>query len=230
MYCIQCGVKLADTEKRCPLCSTVCYHPDIPRSPATPLYPQAQLPQSQVRSGGVMGALTILFLIPLLITLLCDLRINGRITWSGYAVGAIVLFYEWFLLPGWFRHPNPVIFVPCAFAAAAIFLMYISAATGSHWFFPFALPLVAGLCLIATALVTLLRYLHHGKLFIFGGATVAMGLYAPLVELLVIRSFHRPVTGWSVYPFVALVVLGVFLIFLGICPSARHTMERKFFI
>ena len=31
MYCINCGVKLADSEKRCPLCGTVPYHPDIVR-------------------------------------------------------------------------------------------------------------------------------------------------------------------------------------------------------
>ena len=30
MYCIKCGVKLADTEKKCPLCGTVVYHPEFP--------------------------------------------------------------------------------------------------------------------------------------------------------------------------------------------------------
>lgn len=42
MYCVNCGVKLEDTEKRCPLCQTVCYHPDILRPAAKPLYPDAQ--------------------------------------------------------------------------------------------------------------------------------------------------------------------------------------------
>ena len=37
MYCIQCGVKLADTEKQCPLCGTVVFHPDLPRPEAEPL-------------------------------------------------------------------------------------------------------------------------------------------------------------------------------------------------
>ena len=31
MYCANCGVKLADSEKVCPLCKTVAYHPDIKR-------------------------------------------------------------------------------------------------------------------------------------------------------------------------------------------------------
>ena len=37
MYCIQCGVKLADTEKTCPLCATVVYHPQLERPHAEPL-------------------------------------------------------------------------------------------------------------------------------------------------------------------------------------------------
>ena len=229
MYCVKCGVHLADTQTHCPLCGTVCCHPDFPQGQSTPLYPAGQ-PQPQINPAGAMGAATLLYCIPILITLLCDLRINSAVTWSGYVIGGLLLIYELFLLPGWFRKPNPVIFVPCSFAAAALYLLYISAATAGHWFLPFALPLAAGLCLIATVPVILLRYLRRGKLFIFGGTAVALGLYAPLVEILVIRSFHRPITGWSVYPFVSLVLLGMFLIFLGICPSARHTMQRKFFI
>ena len=78
MYCIQCGVQLADTEKSCPLCGTVCYHPDRSRPEAEPLYPKDQHFQSQVSPSGVMGALTVLCLIPIVICLLCDLRVNGQ--------------------------------------------------------------------------------------------------------------------------------------------------------
>ena len=100
MYCIKCGVQLADTEKSCPLCGTICFHPELSRPKAQPLYPKDQQPQPQFSPTGVMSALTILFLIPILITLLCDLRVNRSITWSGYVAGAILLAYEIVLLPG----------------------------------------------------------------------------------------------------------------------------------
>ena len=93
MYCIQCGVKLADTEKRCPLCGTVPFHPDIPREKGTPLYPPDRYPRQQVSRKGVLGVVTILLMIPMLITLICDLGINARITWSGYVIGALGLGY-----------------------------------------------------------------------------------------------------------------------------------------
>ena len=45
MYCARCGVKLADTEQRCPLCGTKAYHPDIERPEVAPLYPEDFVPK-----------------------------------------------------------------------------------------------------------------------------------------------------------------------------------------
>ena len=38
MYCVKCGVELADSQRVCPLCGTRVFHPDIPRTPADPPY------------------------------------------------------------------------------------------------------------------------------------------------------------------------------------------------
>ena len=34
MYCVKCGVELADSQRVCPLCGTRVFHPDIPRKTA----------------------------------------------------------------------------------------------------------------------------------------------------------------------------------------------------
>ena len=230
MYCVKCGVGLADTEKACPLCGTRCCHPDFPRPTLPPAYPHDAHPQPQVNPLGIMSALTLLTLIPIAICVLCDLLAGGRITWSGYAVGAIALFYELFLLPGWFRRPNPVIFVPCAFAAISLYLLYISLQTEVAWFFGFAFPLVCGIGLICSALTALLKYVRRGKLYIFGGSAIALGTFMPVLEWLAIRTFHSAFTGWSVPSLTVLLLLGGYLIFLGICRPARESMARKFFI
>lgn len=231
MYCVNCGVKLADTEKCCPLCGVTVFHPDIDRPEGEALYPGHRNPVPQVSSRGAQIVLTALFLMPILITLLCDLQINGEVTWSGYVVGALVVSYIMLVLPGWFRHPNPVVFVPCAFAAVGVYLLYINLATGGSWFLSFAFPVVGGIGLIVTAVVALLQYLRRGKLYVIGGAAIALGVFMPLMELLIYITFELPrFVGWSFYPLTALVLLGGTLIFLAICRPARETMERKFFI
>lgn len=230
MYCVNCGVKLADSEEKCPLCGTVAYHPDIHREPARPLYPKDSDPAIVMRKPAVQTAVLALFLMPILLALFIDLRFNSSITWSGLAVGGLLLGYVVLALPGWFQKPNPVVFVPCDFAAAALYLLYIDFATGGGWFLSFAFPVAGGICMIVTAVVTLLRYLRRGRLYVFGGATMALGAMLLLIEFLLVLTFDITFSGWSVYPLIALTLLGGWLIFLAINKSARETVERKLFI
>lgn len=230
MYCIQCGVQLADTEKVCPLCQTRVYHPDISQPPAPPLFPEGRPSPEPRFSLGLPIALTALWVLGILTVFLCDFQVNRALTWSGFVAGAMVTGYVAVILPGWFRKPNPVIFVPCSFAAALLYLLYIDLTAGSGWFLGFAFPVTGIIGLIVTALVVLLRYVKKGRLFIFGGALLALGAFMPVIELLLTHTFRREAFfGWSFYPLLALVMLGGYLIFLGICRPAREAMQRKLF-
>ena len=231
MYCVKCVVKLEDTEKMCPLCGTVVFHPDIKRDEVERLYPENNYPKQHINTFAAMIIITTLFLTPILITLLCDLKVNAAVTWSGYVMGALVLAYIMIVLPFWFKRPNPVIFVPCSFAALGGYLWYINFAVDGDWFLCFAFPLVTGIGLTVTAVVTLVKYLKHGMLYIFGGAILLLGILSPGLELLVNITFAiEKFSFWSIYPLVASLLMGGLLIFLAINKSFREKMERKFFI
>lgn len=230
MYCMNCGVKLADTEKVCPLCETAVYHPALTQKEEAPLYPLNQYPVAAKESKLLPVFLSVLFSIPLVIVLLSDWQMDQKITWAGFVVGALLLSYEVFVLPLWFRKPNPVIFVPCSLVAIGLYVLYIDIVTVGSWFLTFAFPVIGGVGLIITAVVTLLRYVSRGSFFILGGAMIALGLFAPVVELLLNYTFSvaTPVQ-WSYYPLTVLVLLGGLMLFLGISPGARETFRRKFF-
>lgn len=229
MYCVKCGVKLAETERKCPLCQTVVCHPDFPPSEARPLYPAHKMPKGASGLKALGGVMIILFLIPLVVSFLSDWKANGRLDWFGYVAGAVVCAYIIAALPLWFARPNPVVFVPCDFAAVTAYLLYLCLATGGHWFLSFALPVAGGLCAIVTAVVTLLRYVRGGRLYIVGGATMATGGWLLLTEYLLAVTFGIRFVGWSVYPLLVLTLLGGLLIYLGIDRRARETVERKLF-
>ena len=229
MYCIKCGVKLADSEKKCPLCETKVYHPDIDMPKVEPLFPDGKMPDAKNKSKALNGAVIILFLIPLIVCIMADIMINGIFGWSGYAVGALLVFYIAFALPHWFTKPNPVIFTPITFAAVILYLLYINFYTGGNWFLSYAFPISGGLCLITTAVVTLLYYLKKGKLYIVGGAFMVLGAFMLLIEFLMVITFNIKFLGWSLYPLIVLILIGALLIYLAISPSARETLERKFF-
>lgn len=233
MYCIKCGVKLTEGKKPCPLCGTVPFHPDVEAEESESLYPAGRYPSNAKVSPVVVLIIVtaLLFFLPCVITLQCNLLINGHISWSGLVVGALLMIYVPAVLPLWFRKPNPVIFVPCTFVAIGLYLLYINFATGGHWFLTLAFPIVGFTGLNVTAVVTLMRYVPRGSLYTLGGSLALTGLFMPVMELLINITFQKTqFFAWSLYPLTALVLLGGLLIFLAIYPPAREMMERKFFL
>lgn len=231
MYCIKCGVKLAESERQCPLCQTRVFHPDLTPEEGELLFPKDREPVSKIGSRWAQALTTAAFLLPLIISLMCDLQFNDGVTWSGYVMGALMLIYVVAVLPTWFKKYHPIVFVPCSFGAVALYLLYIDLVTPGRWFLSFALPLVGGLGLLVTAVVTLTLLLKRGRYFIFGGASIAFGAFMPLMEFLMDLTFQSvDFIGWSFYPLVTFVILGGLLIFFGIFRPARESVERRFFI
>lgn len=231
MYCVKCGVELADSERKCPLCGTEVICPgeekrELSPSPYPP-YPGAV--REGVSKSGVLFVLTVLFLLPFCLCLICDIKINGEIVWSGYASGAILLVYVMTVLPVWFRHPNPVIFVPIDFVAIGLYLLYISYATNGGWFLTFAFPTIGCIGLIVTAVVTLTRYTRGGELFIYGGTMIMLGGISVLVELFMKITFGTRMFIWSLYPMSAFLLVGMMLIVIGICRPLRESLKKKLF-
>jgi hypothetical protein len=231
MYCVKCGVELADTEKACPLCGTTVYHPDITRPDATPTYPPFTRQKENMRPQGVLFILTILAIMPIAITLFCDLRLNGALTWSGYAVGGILVAYSVIVMPLWFARPNPVIFIPIDFTLIGALLLYIDLATGGDWFLTLAFPAVGIMGLIVTAAVTLVRYVKKGLLYIFGGCFIAIGGYCLLLEFFINLTFGDGFSFiWSPYPLISCFLTGIALIIIAISKPLRESLHKKLFI
>ena len=230
MYCINCGVKLADTESRCPLCQTVVYHPDLERKKGESLYPENQSPRIR-RSLIPQVALTVIFVMSALISFLCDMQFNHTVGWSGFVMGGLLCGYITFILPMWFKRPSPAVFVPCSFLILGGYLLYISLVTRGGWFLSFAFPVTGGTGLIVTALAVLLYYTKGAEFIIVGAASILFGAFMMLVEFFLNITFgFQRFVWWSLYPLTALSLIGIFLIFLGINKTARQAMKRRFFI
>lgn len=232
-YCVQCGVELMQGAKKCPLCATPVYLPNTEQS-EQPLFSSPKSYQgegSMVSRAGVMFVITLLTLLPLAICFLCDININGGITWSPYVMGGLILFYTILLLPFWFRRPNPVIFSSVDFGAIALYLLMVDLITEGGWFLPFAFPVVGGAGLIVVAVITLCHYLRRGHLYIFGGACIATGGLAVLIEFLMNLVFRtNSAFIWSQYPLITLFIIGMGLIIIAICRPLRESLKKKFFI
>ena len=83
MYCARCGVELQKGVARCPLCSLPVWHPDLQEEKEPAPYPRYTEPET-VSHSAVLFLLSFLFLLPALICLQVDLKLDGAVTWSGY--------------------------------------------------------------------------------------------------------------------------------------------------
>ena len=229
MYCIKCGVELGDGEKRCPLCQTQVYHPEVVTD-APPLYPPHDPTFKRMNPRTVLLLLAIIVFLTAVQLLVFDLRFTGRISWSYYAAGGAVMGYLIAVLPLWFRRPNPVIFVPVSFATALAYLFGVCVMSGGAWFFPFALPAVLGAAIITTTILVLVRYVKRGYFYISGGAALASAAYSFLLEELICVTFGTKFYFWSLYPIIGFAFIGIALIVVGIVKPFQRYLAKKFLI
>ena len=230
MYCIKCGARLSEGQTLCPICHTRVYHPDLPVKEA-PTYPKREFQSEEVNRNGLLFVISVLWLLPSLLPMTLELVWHSRVSWSGYVLGAMLLAYIVLVLPFWFRAANPVIFVPCDFAAAVVYLWYLDFTLSGGWFWSFALPVTLILALIVCAIVTLCHYLRRGKCFIFGGALIALGVWTQMIELLIRIVFDVQFSVfWSLFSCATLLLLGLMLIVIGIVRPLRESLYKIFFI
>lgn len=229
MYCVKCGVELAKSEEKCPLCQTVVYYPGYEVSDEDRTYPKFEKPET-VNPRGIYFIISFVCIIAAVISFVCDLNLGGGVSWSGYVLGGITLFYIIFILPGWFKKYNPAIFIPVSFAAIALYLAYINIATGGDWFLSFALPVTGAVAIIISAISILSFYLKRGYLYIYGGAFIVAGALCPVMELLGYLTFGGPYLKWGFYPLIALFLIGMMLIIIAIVKPFRESLCRIFAI
>ena len=81
MYCVKCGVELADSEKKCPLCGTPVFHPDIPRNLSDPPFPPDRRirPEDVNRSG-------ILFVLTVALSFVVFSLLANSFNWAGFGI------------------------------------------------------------------------------------------------------------------------------------------------
>lgn len=231
-YCIRCGVELGAGEERCPLCHTPVRHPDVTVDPTQRPYPAWQGRREEpVSRSGVLLLVSLGFLLPVVICFLCDFLLHGGLSWFPYVGGGLLLLYTVMVLPLWFRRPEPVSLVCTDFAVLILYLLCIDKMTGGDWFLSFAFPVAGGAGVIAVTVTALLRYVHKGYLYIFGGAIIAVGGYTMLIELFLNLAFHvRERLLWSYFPMAACLLLGIALFIIAMSSRLRESLHKKFFL
>lgn len=234
-YCVHCGVELAPSEEKCPLCKTPVFDPNQAwREPDEKPYPdrlEVVPPHINRRYGARLASLFLL--IPLAAVVIVNLAISGfRLTWSLYVLGAGACVYFWVLLPLSLSIERPYLYIAVDVCSTALYLLLIAYMTeGAGWYMGLALPLtlifgLSGMLSVYVCRRRRMPALYRASIVLLVGAAVLAGLEA-VVDLWMHGSVRLE---WSIYALVPLAASGAALRIIEKKPKLKEAILKRLYL
>ena len=205
-YCVECGVKLGEAEGKCPLCGTAVQNPIHPYNPRTPKPFPVRTPEQnlQIDRRYLLGLISSAMLLPAAICVVLDFFFGGRISWSVYPVGALVLLFVALAVPILVKKHR--IYVTIAMDALVLlgYLKMVELLSESRgWFSPIVFPVIMLAALMVLGVTASVRQRLLRELAVPATILLLVAILAFSVELLVSSQMYGELRiAWS--PFVML--------------------------
>lgn len=231
-YCVNCGVELAESSNKCPLCDTPVINPNLLNTGKTdPPFPETIVLPKSTKNRFSAIIISLLILLPNIVCIITNLLFTPTILWSIYVASTSAMFWFIFIFPFFMKSKRKYLTIAIdAIATAAyifIFYYYNSARTG--WFWKLAVPLDIGVfvCIaILTAYFSKKRPLTKSLIAIFAALT-AINVFICLVVNLYAKSVV--VTYFTMIFGVSCLILLLFFFAVEKNYKLRAWLSRKFF-
>lgn len=235
-YCVNCGVELDKSAKKCALCKTPVINPNEPKKSGAEETPFAEKPfiPTQLKRRFVAYIVTMVLLIPNIVCTLVNAIFYAGAFWSFYVAATSFLLWVVFVFPFYTKKLRPYLmwgFDTVAVCFYVFFFFVMGYERESAWYYTAALPII-----LTTSLLVLLYMLWTGKKkrhwvlkFLLVTADVAV--------LSVVSGLALDLGCAVKYAFevgaIIFVSCAVLAAFLGYCYSSRHMREwlsKRFFV
>ena len=234
-YCVNCGIELAASEEKCPLCGVPVQNPANPwKEPQNMPYPprvERILSHVDRRYSGILA--TVALSIPVVCSILIDIFMTRQISWSGYVSGAAVCLFVWFILPMLIQEQNAYLFILYDTAALQLYLADICLmSVGIMAYVTFVMPLGFALCALAYACAPIIKAKRlSGTLYKPAIIMAILAVFCVLFELIIDLNLYgvfRPV--WSFIAATPCLVLCAMLILLEKKQKLKDKILRRLFV
>lgn len=228
-YCVNCGVKLRKSEKKCPLCNTIVINPNDRNIEYEPVYPNKLEKLRRVDYKYVTKLIILILLFVSLVILICDYITSKSISWSIYVLISILYlichFQYLFQKNIYLSHIIEII--------GTEFFMYIIAMlnNGIHWYLYLVLPFI----MIVGLFVILCTYLvKRKKRNPLRRASVCI-LFAS-ISLIAIESaidlylFNQIRFNWAIFASAPLIVISIILLLISFNKRLVEEIKQRIFI
>ncbi|MBR3109483.1 MAG: hypothetical protein IKH30_20185 [Clostridia bacterium] len=230
-YCVHCGVKLGDGEKRCPLCLTPVFDPSEPQKPTAPRAYPVRTPEQELKRNKrfLLFLAGLMLAAPALLCLMIDLLLTGKITWSGYASSALILLFAAVAVPLLADRRQVYVTVGASFLCLNGYLFLVERLSDSGtWFFPIALPAISLFAVMLTVIILLYRRQTLNKLTLIASSFAAIALECFSIEWLIAAANGIPgVYYWSPFVLAPCIFISLALFFINRNRAVREEVRRR---
>lgn len=228
-YCVNCGVKLKESEKVCPLCNTKVINPNNLKTEFTPAYSQNIEKTKKVNKKYLCFLITIILMGVTIITVLCNLIFTGNITWSIYVVASI-LFLNSKLSFVLFKNKFFPLFIDLLTTETLIYVIaYLN--NGLHWFYYLVCPFIFIIWIYIILCTFVLSKKKYNLLRRFSVAFSFISVILLIIESCIDMYKYEKITiNWSIYAILPIIIIGTILFLISYNRKLIEEIKQRIFI
>lgn len=231
-YCVNCGVELAASEKRCPLCGVEVLNPREPfdELAARPFPADVEKVRHRLVRVTAAQVFSLLLAIPLISILLVDLIQDGALTWSLIPTAAMVCAFLAVVLPCLFKRPIVWLFMILGVAETVLLLFVLKVILGGDWLWLFALPitLLTGAAVIGGYLMIRSRRAPLALKVVI--ILLILAVYIIVLQMLIEIHLHGRIRiDWSLYAAIPCGMLSLVALIIGRLVRKNEAFRKKMF-
>lgn len=231
-YCVHCGVKLASYQNVCPLCSTPVIDPN-PSEKSTPRFVDyIETKDRHINRHFASLLITVISLIPFIVTAIVDLCINHKLSWSIYILGADWCFLAIVVFPFRYYLKNTywyIIVDGIAIAAYLVVIYFLASASLTLLYIGLMITLLC--TLIALSIVYFIKKPHKSKGTLIGWLTVTTSFLPFGIDVIINYFIHHTIMpSWSFWVTIPSLVLGIILVIIARNENVYQWIKKNIFI
>ncbi len=162
-YCVNCGVELDESAKKCVLCDTPVYNPNNKQEKEiqTP-YSEIPIIPEKVKERFIALIITFVILIPNIVCMLINLFFEPESLWFIYITSSSFLCWVLFVLPflANIKYPYMLWAFDTISVALYVFVFHASNLGGEKWYFGIALPVIG---MVALCVLYFIKWIRKRK-------------------------------------------------------------------
>lgn len=232
-YCVNCGVELDDSAKKCALCDTPVINPakaeNISEKTVSPFSGEVHIPKT-VKARFLAALISLIMLVPNMACFLVNLLILPGNFWSAHIISTSFLIWVIFVLPLFMKnHKTYFMWAFDTVAVGAYTFLLMNTLNALEWYPVCALPIIV---LLSAMVLFYIIWVRHKKR---SGILKALAICAEIALAFLFGGLLLSFAGVKytleigVIVFVCIVAVVGFLAYCYKSESMRNWLSKKLF-